>query len=135
MVTMIDGLGLAATASTSLVSPSPSAVSATDVERFQNAMATEPTVTAVAVNAAFEPSQVNRTGSLGDVILNTLESSSSQIRSAWTEAGQTFNRSEVLMSDMLRLQMTVLEASIQYDLISKGISKANQSLDQLLRTQ
>ena len=132
---VIEGLGLAPVITDAAGLSKSETVSTPDIERFQNAMAMEPTATATAVNAAFEPQQGTRTGSLGDVILNTLESSSSQIRTAWTEAGQTFTRSEVLMSDMLRLQMTVLEASIQYDLISKGISKANQSLDQLLRTQ
>ena len=108
---------------------------AADVSRFQNAMAAGPSVDAAAVNAAPQMPAPTRTGTLGDTILNTLESSSTQVRNAWAKAGQTLSRTDVNMSDMLKLQVTVLQASVTYDLVSKGISKANQSLDQMLRTQ
>lgn len=133
-------------------------LSATDIERFQSAMAAGPPSGAAPVNAApahaadnvsvanaalaanvpglaADAQAVARTGTLGDTILSTLESSSTRVRNAWAEAGEALKQPDLRMTDMLNLQVKVLEASIQTELISKGINKANQSLDQMLRTQ
>ncbi len=142
----IEAVGQASMIAAVTAQSAPGAAAATDIERFQNAMAAAPAsvpvqpqqtlVTAGAVPGAADVSApVARGGTLGDMILDKLESSSTHVRNAWAEAEQTFNRSDLRMSDMLKLQMTVLEASIHYDLISKGIAKANQGLDQMLKTQ
>ena len=131
----IEGLGRVAAIAEPLALAKPAAAGAADVERFQQAMASEPAASAVPSGAASQVQPAGRSETLGDAILNTLESSSTQVKNAWASAGQALDRPDLRMTDMLKLQMTVLEASIQYDLISKGISKANQGLDQLLRTQ
>jgi hypothetical protein len=137
----IEAVGPATMIAAALAPTSTPAAGVPDIERFQNAMAAAPSTPIapaqpVPVAAAVEVLQpVARSGTLGDVILDRLESSSTHVRNAWAEAEQTFNRADLRMSDMLKLQMTVLEASIHYDLISKGIAKANQGLDQMLKTQ
>ena len=142
MVTGVEGLGVSALGLTQSAGPSRiESANLTDVERFQNAMATDPTKSPSSAGAASglaTPAAIAAASpdvSLGDRILNTLETSSTRIRSAWAEADQALRRPDMQMTDMLRLQMTVLEASIQYDLLSKGISKSTQNLDQILRTQ
>lgn len=137
----IEAVGPATMIAATLAPTSTPAAGVPDIERFQNAMAAAPTMPIapaqpVPVAAAADVVQpVARSGTLGDIILDRMESSSTHVRNAWAEAEQALSRTDLRMSDMMKLQMTVLEASIHYDLISKGIAKANQGLDQMLKTQ
>jgi hypothetical protein len=137
----IEAVGPATVIAAVTAPTTPTAAGTTDIERFQSAMLAAPSTAPVqpqsapVAAAADALPPVTRGGTLGDVILDRLESSSTHVRNAWAEAEQTFNQTDLKMSDMLKLQMTVLEASIHYDLISKGIAKANQGLDQMLKTQ
>lgn len=45
------------------------------------------------------------------------------------------SQQDLNMSDMLSLQMAVIQTSIQYELLGKGIGKTTQNLDQILKTQ
>jgi type III secretion system YscI/HrpB-like protein len=35
----------------------------------------------------------------------------------------------------MRLQLSIMQASMQYELINKGVSKMTQNIDQVLKTQ
>lgn len=159
MMTGIEGVAVQATVSGEASPIGQSGARSSDVERFQAVLAAGdpgaanpatpapgPAVLAPA-QAAVDPAVAagggsgvagdpsTRPASLGSVILETLESSSSKVKTAWSQSAQSLERPDLPMTEVLRLQMAVLEASIHYDLMSKGISKSNQSLDQLLRTQ
>ncbi len=136
MVTGVESLALTALAPAPAVTAP--AVSA-DVARFQSAMAAGPStatpadLAAAPVQAA--PAAATPVNSLGGAILESLESASTQIKTRWSQATQALERPELTMSEVVRLQMAVVESSIQFEIVSKGIGKANQNLDQLLRTQ
>ena len=79
------------------------------------------------------PSPSSKT--LGDAILNTLQTASTEMQQNWQKAAEVVAGKELNMADMLQLQMTVVQTSIQYELLGKGISKSTQNLDQILKTQ
>ena len=57
------------------------------------------------------------------------------MQSKWAYVSETLSGADLGVTDALRLQMSVMQASVQYELISKGISKTVQNLDQTLKTQ
>jgi type III secretion protein I len=113
-----------------------------DVERFRNALMTAPSTDAGGPSplsaSQVSPSPVGgspATNTLGDAILNTLQTASTQMTQSWQQAAQAVSHSDLNMADMLSLQMAVIQTSIQYELLGKGIGKTTQNLDQILKTQ
>jgi len=72
---------------------------------------------------------------LGDAILQTLQAASTQMQTSWSQAAEIVQAPNLQMADMLQLQMAVIQTSIQYELLGKGIGKATQNLEQILKTQ
>ena len=138
------------TLSTSLSSAAPmTTVAGSDVERFRQALLSSASATAP---ASLTPAQLNApqrpegelnpgpipsttTNTLGEAILNTLQSASTQMQQSWQQAAEVVAGKDINMADMLQLQMTVVQTSIQYELLGKGISKSTQNLEQILKTQ
>ena len=76
----------------------------------------------------------NRT--MGDNILTGMESMSSEYRQAMTKVNAALDSSgDMTISDMLRLQMGLMQISVQHELVAKGISRSTQNLDQLVKIQ
>jgi len=116
---------------------SSAAVSA-DVTRFNQAMAApvesaDPIVQTLNTESVAAP--INAKPSLGDSIISGLKSASDDIHAKWAHVTEALAGQDLTVTDALRLQMSVMQASVQYELMSKGISKTVQNLDQTLKTQ
>lgn len=72
---------------------------------------------------------------LGDAILQGLQSASTDITNAWRTTGEVLNKPDITVSDMLRVQTMLLQSSVQYELVGKAVSKSTQSLENILKTQ
>ena len=143
---MIDAVQ---TLAQSLVSTGTTSVAAgSDVERFRSALMSAPAGTPENLSSVVQATQAQvqvpqspdttvalNSKTLGDAILNTLNTASTQMNQTWHQAAQAVANKELNMADMLQLQMSVIQTSIQYELLSKGISKSTQNLDQILKTQ
>jgi hypothetical protein len=122
----------------STVATGPSAAVSADVSRFNQAMAApvespDPIVQTLNVSSVAAP--INAKPSLGDSIISGLKSASDDIHAKWAHVTEALAGQDLTVTDALRLQMSVMQASVQYELMSKGISKTVQNLDQTLKTQ
>ena len=127
--------------------PSAAAVPATDVARLQLALADIPggedaagvAQDAVSITvgrpATATPSGPAAPRTLGDAILQGLQSASTDITNAWRATGEVLNKPDITVSDMLRVQTMLLQSSVQYELVGKAVSKSTQSLENILKTQ
>ena len=98
------------------------------------APAAEPPPPVVIDSAAVLLPAENRT--MGDNILTGMESMSSEYRQAMTKVNAALDSSgDMTISDMLRLQMGLMQISVQHELVAKGISRSTQNLDQLVKIQ
>jgi type III secretion system YscI/HrpB-like protein len=98
------------------------------------APATEPPQPVVIDSAAVLLPAENRT--MGDNILTGMESMSSEYRQAMTKVNAALDSSgDMTISDMLKLQMGLMQISVQHELVAKGISRSTQNLDQLVKIQ
>jgi type III secretion protein I len=122
----------------------PAAATGLDVDRFREAFSaatptsqptSQPPSSAPGPLAA--PAQVKPAvpTTLGDAILSGLKSASADISRNWTETASAVSNPMLTTSDMLRLQVTLIQTSVQYELLGKGISRSTQNLDQILKTQ
>lgn len=75
--------------------------------------------------------------SVGDRILAGMQGVSSDFQSAWKSVAATLDASAdtMGMQDMLKLQMQLVQVSVQYDLVGKAVSRSTQNFDQLVRVQ
>lgn len=134
------------------------AASGLDIDRFREAFAAVPVATdAASVASASAPIDASVPAarmaavngepvavvsgkpaaptSLGDAILNGLKSASADINRNWSEVASTVSKPMLTTSEMLRIQVTLIQTSVQYELLGKGISRSTQNLDQILKTQ
>jgi type III secretion system YscI/HrpB-like protein len=72
---------------------------------------------------------------LGDAILTGLKSASDDLGQRFTHAQTMLSGPELGVADAMRLQLSIMQASMQYELINKGVSKMTQNIDQVLKTQ
>lgn len=106
----------------------------TDVDRFAAALhesqaAVMPRADAIASTTGTEK------GGLGDAILSGLKSASDDLGQRFTQAQNMLTGPDLGVADAMRLQMSIMQASMQYELINKGVSKMTQNIDQVLKTQ
>ena len=75
--------------------------------------------------------------SVGDRILNGMQNVSNDFRDTWTRVSDTLrpDSPELDMQAMLSLQLHLTQASVQYDLLGKAVSRSTQNFDQLVRVQ
>lgn len=73
--------------------------------------------------------------SIGQNILDTMQQLSSDTRARFAKAEEVLSKPEVSMSDLLGLQFTLLQTSVQFEIASKGISKLTQNVESVLKTQ
>lgn len=118
--------------------PAAAAPDAAAVQRFAALM--QPPVPE-AVSAAIGPAAAQAAGiaprSFGDRVLHGMQNVSNDFRESWTRAAETLGTdgASMDMQRMLSLQLHLTQASVQYDLVGKAISRSTQNFDQLVRVQ
>lgn len=117
-----------------------------DVERFRAAMVSTQTEAApAALDKAAQPAQglqppaaptspANGKVTVGETILGTLQDLSADTRQRFGQVGELLSKPNISMSELMSLQYTLLQTSLQFEIASKGISKLTQNLDSVLKT-
>jgi type III secretion system YscI/HrpB-like protein len=127
----------------------PSGASPTDAQRFLTALNTPAALADPQIQVANGPTEPSRTAqaeqrresspsaprSVGDAILNTFTSTTNGTAAEWKAATQAVMQRELSTSEMLQVQVRLINVSFQLELISKGVSKMTTNLDQTLKTQ
>jgi len=137
---MIDAITTVAASSTGPSELTPAAPSSTsDVERFRQVLfapseGAQPNPS-LAISPAGSEAVSAPPKNLGEAIISTLQTASTDMSRNWSTAAQMVAQPNLTMADMLRLQMTVIQSSIQYELLGKAITKSTNNLDQILKTQ
>jgi type III secretion protein I len=95
----------------------------------------EPAAQGVTVDAGAMPPVGGQ--SVGDSILNGMRSLSDEFRGTWGNAQQMLAQkgAEMTLSDMLRMQMQLVQLSFQYELVGKSISRSTQNIESLVKIQ
>jgi|LauGreDrversion4_2_1035121.scaffolds.fasta_scaffold411213_3 hypothetical protein len=108
-------------------------------QRFQAVMRTTPEASGVTESSGTAPSGALASGSLGDSILATVTQASDQLRDSWqrvTDGARFIDTNDPPSHvEMLAFQGEIASLSVVTDMISKGVSKSIQGLEQLLKTQ
>ena len=107
---------------------------ATDVARFQAALQGEPGLQPPTPPSTGHVAS-SETGTLGDAILSGLKSASDDLGQRFKQAQTLLGNQDLSVADAMRLQLSIMQASMQYELINKGVSKMSQNIDQVLKTQ
>jgi type III secretion protein I len=73
----------------------------------------------------------------GDSILNGMSTLGTDFKDAWTAMQQALARpsGDMTVAEMLRMQMNMVQLSVQVEMVGKTISKATQNIDQLAKLQ
>jgi len=121
----------------------PPAADALVTERFNAMMAAPPAAlpgvelnaTAAAVQGALAPAQT--APSLGGRILDGMREAGADLAGKWQDIAGRLDAmtAQPSIADMLRLQTDLLQASVQYELLSKGVTKSTQNVDSMVRMQ
>lgn len=144
---MIDALVSAGTLASGGTSGTTVQANLNDVERFRAAMVSTQTEAAPAAMekaaqavvaqtvqpAAAQPSGTGKV-TVGETILGTLQDLSTDTRQRFGQVGELLSKPEISMSELMSLQYTLLQTSLQFEIASKGISKLTQNLDSVLKT-
>jgi len=128
---------LAALPAAASPAPAPAAVDDLAAQRFQQIM--EPPAAQappVEVPTDGSPSVNDGPRTLGDTILSGMNKLSAEFQQSWRTVNAVLDEgSRMTMADMLKLQMGMVQMSVQYDLVGKAISRSTQNLDQLVKMQ
>jgi hypothetical protein len=73
--------------------------------------------------------------SIGQSILTTIQDLSADTRARFAKAEEVLSKPDLTMTDMMSLQVTLLQTSVQFEIASKGITKLAQNVDAVLKTQ
>lgn len=73
--------------------------------------------------------------SAGEAILDGVRNLSSDFQATWQSVAHALDGNRVTMSDMLKLQLALVQMSVQYEMVGKAISKSTQNIDQLVKMQ
>ena len=91
----------------------------------------------VAGMQTLDPAAAKGPASVGDRILSGMQNVSEEFRGHWTRVSDMLRAGspELDMQAMLKLQMHLTQASVQYDMLGKAVSRSTQNFDQLVRVQ
>lgn len=86
-----------------------------------------------APDPALPPAPAN----VGDRILGGMQKVSQEFRDSWTQVSAMLRAGSPAldMQAMLKLQLHLTQASVQYDMLGKAVSRSTQNFDQLVRVQ
>lgn len=75
--------------------------------------------------------------SVGDRILQGMQNVSTEMRSAWDQVSDMLSPGKPMLNiqEMLGLQLHMVQASMQFELVGKAVSRSSQNFDQLVRVQ
>jgi type III secretion system YscI/HrpB-like protein len=139
---MIDAIVQGGVNSLAQASPSalPAPAAASDAERFRSLMQADPAGAAPAPTASDlgQPLAVGKgpdSPSIGQTVLGAMQDLSADTRARFAKAEEVLSKPDLTMSDLLTLQFTLLQTSVQFEIASKGISKMAQNVDSVLKTQ
>jgi len=105
-----------------------------DIDRFAAAMHPPEAAVMPRLDTVVSTQGADKAG-IGDAILSGLQSASDDLGQRFTQAQNMLTGTELGVADAMRLQLSIMQASMQYELINKGVSKMTQNLDQVLKTQ
>jgi hypothetical protein len=113
---------------------------ASDAERFRALMNTappeaNPALTAAELGRPLASATAPQGPSIGQSILGTVQDLAADTRDRFAKAQEVLSKPDLSMSDLLSLQFTLLQTSVQFEIASKGISKMAQNVDAVLKTQ
>lgn len=75
-------------------------------------------------------------GTLGDMILSGLKSTSADFQDKWASVQRVLEGGNLTsVSEMIKLQMGVTQMSVQYEVLGKAVSRSTQNIDQLVKMQ
>lgn len=97
------------------------------------AVAATPEVSSAAVAAVGTGSS----SSMGERILSGMQGVSGTMQASWKNIAGVLEGSagNVNVQDMLKLQMNLMQVTMQYELVGKAVSRAGQNIDHLVRLQ
>lgn len=72
---------------------------------------------------------------LGDTILNAMNDLSADTKQRFSQVGDLLSKPNITMSDMMSVQFTLLQTSLQFEIASKGVTKVTQNVESLLKVQ
>lgn len=72
---------------------------------------------------------------LGNHILSSLRATAGEVSEKWqgVASGLDAMGTQPHMADLLRLQTNLVQASVQYELVGKAVSRSTQNVDALVR--
>ena len=70
----------------------------------------------------------------GDSILGAMQDLSADTKARFAQVGDVLAKPNLTMTDLMSLQFTLLQTSLQFEIVSKGISKSTQNLESILKT-
>lgn len=75
--------------------------------------------------------------SVGERILSGMHGVAGDMQTAWGNISDMLRAGEhqVGVQDMLRLQMNLMQVTMQYELVGKAVSRTGQNIDHLVRLQ
>jgi type III secretion protein I len=134
---LIDSLSPARLEPALSVSQVAAAPNAAAVQQFTALMQAPAPEAVAAASGTTEAAAVTGPQSVGDRVLNGMQSVSQDFRESWKRAAATLDPDGAAMDlgQMLSLQLHLTQASVQFDLVGKAISRSTQNLDQLVRVQ
>lgn len=93
------------------------------------------TAAAAVAPVAARQAGVDETPSIGQSILTGLRSAADDTRDRYKHIAEVLTNPSPSISDLMALQFVVLQNSLQFELTSKLISKAPQTIDTIVKTQ
>lgn len=110
-------------------------------ERFNAVMAAPeaglPALTGLqsALQSAFTPGVDATPATLGNQILSSLRSTTTEYSEKWQNISGRLDAmsTEPSIADMLRLQADLVQVSVQYEMVGKAVSRTTQNIDTLVR--
>ena len=118
--------------------PVAAAPDAAAVQRFAALMQPPaPEAASAAVGTASVQAAAIAPQSFGDRVLSGMHSVSNDFRESWTRAAATLgpDGAAMDMKQLMSLQLHLAQASVQYELVGKAVSRAGQNIDHLVRLQ
>lgn len=132
--------GLLFTPQGTQVAGAPGVAPASDIERFNAALGTSQSASQPASAVApVESAQTIRAAegprNLGNAILDGLEAASRDVSQRWQAAAKAIEKPEIGVADLMRLQLNVVQGSLQWELVTKAVGKSAQNLEQIIKAQ
>jgi type III secretion protein I len=134
----IGGVGMAGAAMAQLeVTSAPARFAEVDAARFAEMVQPAALPALPALPGIAAPDAVLPGATPGDSILEGMKGLGSDFRESWSALRTALEgpMDKMTITDMLRLQLQMVQISVQVELVGKAISKATSNIDQLSKLQ